>query len=185
MIYSKPVIANMNKALFLDRDGVVNHDKGHVHRVADFEFIPGIFELCKRAQALDYQIIIVTNQGGIARGMYTEDDFHHLMDWVKAEFTKHQITINDVLYCPHHPDHGDKISCTCRKPEPGMLRHAIAQHNLDSKRCIMIGDHETDMMAAQAAGISKRFLLSVNTSDMPETYATNTFTRLTDIINHL
>ena len=109
----------MLKALFLDRDGVINVEKDYLYKIEDFEFINGIFELCRYYQAQNYLIIVVTNQSGIDRGYYTEDDLELLTGWMKNKFKKHGIDIAKVYYCPHHPDiSGD---CQCRKPKPGML----------------------------------------------------------------
>ena len=121
------------KSFFLDRDGVINVEKHYLHLIKDFEFIDGIFELCQAAQQSGYCLIIITNQSGIARGYYTEKQFHELMSWVVDEFAKRGITITDVFYCPHHPIHGTGIyatECACRKPQPQMLINAANKHNL-------------------------------------------------------
>lgn len=147
----------MTKALFLDRDGVINKDIGYAYKPEDIEFIPGIFDLCRRAIELDYQIIIVTNQSGIARGYYTEADFQALNQWMRARFAEQAIPISAIYHCPHHPDiSGD---CQCRKPHAGMILQAIEQFALDAHRSVMIGDNLSDMLAASKAGISCRLLL--------------------------
>ena len=109
----------MNKALFIDRDGVINVDKRHVYRKEDFEFTAGIFDLCRKYSDAGYKLLIITNQAGIAKGIYTEDDFNSLMEWVVEEFNRRKITIDKVYYCSHHPDFTGL--CRCRKPEAGML----------------------------------------------------------------
>jgi D-glycero-D-manno-heptose 1,7-bisphosphate phosphatase len=141
----------MNKALFIDRDGVINVDKVHVSRKEDFEFTPGIFDLCRKYCDAGYLIIVVTNQAGIAKGLYTEDDFLKLTDWMTGEFKKNRITISKVYYCPHHPDITGP--CECRKPKPGMILKAREEFNLDLSTCVLVGDNETDLQAGRNAGI--------------------------------
>ena len=94
----------MKKALFLDRDGVINKEKNYLYKIEDFEFIDGVFDTCRYFQDLGYLIIVITNQAGIARGKYTEKDFEILTTWMLKEFEKENITISKVYYCPHHPD---------------------------------------------------------------------------------
>jgi D-glycero-D-manno-heptose 1,7-bisphosphate phosphatase len=158
----------VNKALFLDRDGIINVDHGYVFKQAEFEFAPGIFELCSYAQTSGYQLIVITNQAGIARGYYTEEDFEKLTKWMIAEFNKQGIIITDVFYCPHHPTKGkgDYLqACGCRKPKPGMIFAAKKKHRLDLKQSIFIGDKVSDMKAAEAAGIHNRILVDGKYSD--------------------
>ncbi len=154
---------SVNKALFLDRDGVINVDHGYVSQKEQFEFINGIFELCNHAKAMNYMIIIVTNQSGIGRGYYSQADFDVLTAWMSAEFAKQGISITQVYNCPHHPEkaEGDyKIDCQCRKPQPGMILQAAAEHHIDVTQSVLIGDKMSDMKAAEAAGIPKRVLLN-------------------------
>ena len=146
----------MKKALFLDRDGVINIDKGHVIRSEDFEFTPGIFELCRKYQDNGYMIIVITNQARIAKGICTEDDFEKLTIWMTVEFKKNGIEISKVYHCPHHPDITGP--CNCRKPNPGMLLLAINDFDLDISQCILIGDKETDLEAGRRAGIPEKNL---------------------------
>jgi len=147
----------MNKALFLDRDGVVNIDKGYVHKIEDFEFIDGIFELCQYYQNKGYMIIIITNQAGIARGYYTEEDFFRLSEWMKKEFEKRNVKITDIFYCPHHPDFTGE--CECRKPNPGMILEAAQKYNINLSESILIGDKITDIEAGDKANLSKIYLI--------------------------
>jgi D-glycero-D-manno-heptose 1,7-bisphosphate phosphatase len=144
------------KALFLDRDGVVNVEKDYLYKVEDFEFIEGIFELCRHYADLGYLIFIVTNQSGISRGFYTEKDFDSLTSWMVGEFENHGIVISKVYHCPHHPD----ISgyCSCRKPEPGMILSAKEEFDLDLSRSLIIGDKERDIEAGLNAGINGTYL---------------------------
>lgn len=146
----------MQKALFLDRDGVINVEKNYLYRIEDIVFIDGIFELCRAAIQSGYCLIIVTNQAGIARGYYSESQFHELMDWVRLQFANRNIPIKDIFFCPHHPVHGKgkyKIDCQCRKPHPQMLYQAARKHNLDLKKSIIVGDKVSDIQAGKAVQV--------------------------------
>lgn len=152
----------MNKAVFLDRDGVINVDHAYVYKPADFEFIDGVFEACRFFSQQGYLLIVVTNQSGIARGYYSEQDFQQLTSWMQQQFQANGITIDGVYYCPHHPDKGIepyKRDCDCRKPAPGMLLQAIREHNIDPAASIMLGDKGADMQAAAAASIGRKILV--------------------------
>ncbi|MEN4044724.1 D-glycero-beta-D-manno-heptose 1,7-bisphosphate 7-phosphatase [Sulfurimonas sp. NWX367] len=168
----------MKKALFLDRDGVVNVEKEYLYKREDFEFIDGIFDLCKHYQNLGYLIIIVTNQSGIARAYYTEEDFELLTDWMIQEFKKRNIDIAKVYHCPHHPD--INIKCSCRKPEPGMILEAQKEFNLDLTHSLMIGDKERDIEAAINAGISETYLFD-EINQIRSSKATKTVSKLDEI----
>ena len=124
----------------------------------DFEFIDGIFELCQKYQNLNYLIVVVTNQSGIARGYYSEDDFEKLTVWMIETFKREGIGINDVYHCPHHPDISGP--CSCRKPEPGMLLEAAKKHDIDLKHSLLVGDSERDITAAHRAGLEETYLFS-------------------------
>ena len=143
------------KTIFLDRDGVINEEVKYLHRINDFKFIDGIFEACHHFQNLGYSIIIVTNQSGIARGLYKDEDFQVLTNWMLEEFKKNNIEILDIYYCPHGP----ASKCNCRKPKPGMLIDAKIKHNLNMKNSWMIGDKEADIKAANEASIKKTILV--------------------------
>ncbi|AUL73533.1 D-glycero-beta-D-manno-heptose 1,7-bisphosphate 7-phosphatase [Pseudoalteromonas sp. 13-15] len=152
----------LHKALFLDRDGVVNVDHGYVYQNENFEFIKGIFSTCKTFFDAGYKIIVVTNQSGIGRGYYTEAEFKVLTQWMKTQFSHHDIKIADVYFCPHHPKKALPEylkQCDCRKPAPGMLLQGIKEHNIDPEQSIMVGDKLSDMQAAQKAGIATRVLV--------------------------
>lgn len=153
----------MNRALFLDRDGIINIDHGYVYQPEKFEFVDGIFDVCLHAQQLGLQIIVITNQSGIARGMYSEEDFLTLTKWMNEQFSKHKVVITDVFFCPHHPTKGNnpyKVQCKCRKPEPGMILDAAKKHNIDLTNSIFIGDKISDLIAADNAGIPNRILVN-------------------------
>ncbi|GAB2683260.1 D-glycero-beta-D-manno-heptose 1,7-bisphosphate 7-phosphatase [Aliiglaciecola sp. 3_MG-2023] len=151
------------KALFLDRDGVINVDHGYASRPEQIDFISDIFPLCKWFQQQGYIIIVITNQSGIGRGYYTEDDFHQLSKWMQSEFEKRGIKVTEFFYCPHHPTKakGKYLqSCACRKPNPGMLEQAQKKFDIDMSHSVMIGDNKTDMLAASRAGVAHRYLYS-------------------------
>lgn len=154
--------SELRPALFLDRDGVLNVDHGYVHRPDQFEWVPGAVETIRLANELGYLVVVVTNQAGIARGFYTEETFREFMTWLVAEAASHGARIDAYYYSPYHPVHGlgDYLKDSdCRKPKPGMLLKAFAEHPIDRSRSLMVGDFETDVQAAEAAGIpGHRFL---------------------------
>ena len=143
------------KTIFLDRDGVINKEVEYLFRISDFEFIEGVFDACLYFQQLDYKIIIISNQSGIARGYYTKSDYQKITEWMLNQFNIKGISILDILYCPHGPE----SSCNCRKPKPGMLIEAKDKYNIDMKDSWMIGDKETDIEAANLAGINNTILV--------------------------
>jgi len=154
-------------AVFLDRDGIINKDRGYVHKIDEFHFIDGVFDACREMSKAGYRLIIITNQAGIARGYYTEEEFHYLTNWMLNEFRQHGIEIDDVYYCPHHPVHGMgeyRCDCDCRKPAPGMILRAAKEHSLDLRHSILIGDKTTDIEAGRTAGIGCCVLVSTGHS---------------------
>jgi len=157
------VYKKMNKALFLDRDGVINIEKNYLYRVEDLEFIDGIFEVVKYYYDKGYLIIIVTNQSGIARGYFSEDDFWNLMYKITKEFEKRGVKLTHIYYCPHHPDITGE--CECRKPKPGMILEAIRTYNIDPQQSILIGDSKRDIEAANNAGIENTYFVKNNLKD--------------------
>jgi len=144
-----------NKALFLDRDGVINTDHGFVRRREDFQFLAGLFELCRYFQNREYKLIVITNQSGVARGYFTEEDVQELHKYMLAELQKERITITDIFYCisvdDAHPD---------RKPNPGLFLKARDAHSLDMAASVSVGDKERDIIAARKAGVGINILLS-------------------------
>lgn len=170
----------MKKALFLDRDGVINVELNYLYKIEEFRFIEGVLELCKYYQSLGYLIIIVTNQSGIARGYYSESDFEKLTAWMIKEFAKNGITITKVYHCPHHTEISGE--CSCRKPEPGMILQAKKEFDIDLENSILVGDKERDIEAAISAGIKESYLF-----DEAELHnsskATKIVSRLEDIYN--
>lgn len=142
--------------LLLDRDGVVNVNHGYVHRPEDTEWVDGIFELAAEASAAGIGIVVCTNQAGIGRGYYSDRQFRSYMEWMHRQFERNGSPILRTYYCPHHPEAAcDDYAqpCDFRKPGPGMLLAAMRHFGVDATRCLMIGDQETDMQAAAAAGV--------------------------------
>lgn len=137
----------MNKAVFLDRDGTINKDKGYLYRIEDFEFIPGSIEGLKIFQDAGYKLILITNQSGIARGYYTEKDYKVLTEWLLRQFYDVGIEIARCYYCPHHPEAKIlkyRFECECRKPAISLFQKAVNDFNLDLDNCIAIGDRVRD-----------------------------------------
>ena len=167
----------MRKALFLDRDGVVNVEKNYLHKIEEFELVEGIVEVCRVYQESGYLIIIVTNQSGISRGYYSEDDFAILSKWMVEHFKTLGITITHIYHCPHH-ESIDGV-CDCRKPEPGMFLEAQKAYDLDMVMSVMIGDNERDIEAAQRAGVGMNILFS---SDVIESKANRVISSLKEIL---
>ena len=143
------------KTIFLDRDGVINKDINYLHKIDDFEFIDGIFDVCLYFQSLGYKIIIITNQSGISRGYYSLSDYQKVTQWMLDQFKYKNINILDIFHCPHGPD----STCDCRKPKPGMFLKARDKHNTDMEKSWMIGDKERDTIAANSAGIDNTILI--------------------------
>jgi D-glycero-D-manno-heptose 1,7-bisphosphate phosphatase len=138
------------KAIFLDRDGVINEDRGYVYKQDDFIFKKHIFEALRHFQKHGYLIFVVTNQSGIARGYYSEDDFLKLTEYMMDKFAKNGITITKLYYCPHAPE----ANCSCRKPNPAMLLKAKNEFDVDMSASWLIGDKQSDIEAAARAGIT-------------------------------
>jgi D-glycero-D-manno-heptose 1,7-bisphosphate phosphatase len=144
------------RALFLDRDGVINVDTGYAHRPDQIQFVDGIFDLVAAATRLGYRVFVITNQAGIGRGYYTEQAFLALTDWIASRFAEAGGSIDGTYFCPHHPEHGIGVyrqSCDCRKPAPGMLLQAAREHGIDLARSVFVGDKQSDMDAGRRAGV--------------------------------
>ena len=150
------------KVAFLDRDGVINEDTGYTYRWEQFVYKRLVKTALLKLLELDYQLIIITNQSGIARGYYTEKDFMLLTKLIEEDLYSSGIKLLDVFYCPHHLK--GKIeqytgSCHCRKPQPGLFFQAFEKYNIDIDQSVMFGDQDSDMKAAKEAGIQHRFII--------------------------
>lgn len=148
------------RALFLDRDGTVNIDRHYVHRIEDFEPVPGIFELCAAAASKGYALVVVTNQSGIERGYFTLEQYEALTAHMRSLFAQHGAPLLDVLCCPflNHPD---------RKPNPGMFLKAAAKWGIDLAASVSLGDKPRDVAAGAAAGVGANYLLDAEATSCP------------------
>lgn len=149
-------------AIFLDRDGTINVDHGYVCEVDRFEFIDGVIDAMKELKAMGFALVLVTNQSGIARGLFTEADFENLTEWMDWSLADRGVDLDGIYYCPHHPQ-GEVAAftqvCDCRKPLPGMLLSARDFLNIDMASSYMVGDKIEDMQAGQAAGVGTKVLV--------------------------
>ncbi len=180
----------MKKAVFLDRDGVINVDSGYVHTIDEFEYIEGVFEACSELKQQGYLLVVVTNQAGIARGYYSEDEFEQLTEWMDWNFADKGVDLDGIYYCPHHPEQGlgeYKQDCDCRKPKPGMLVSAQRFLKIDMAQSVMVGDKADDMRAAIAAGVSTRILVHTGKAidKEGEQLATVVLDSIADVPNYL
>jgi D-glycero-D-manno-heptose 1,7-bisphosphate phosphatase len=152
----------VHRALFLDRDGVINVDRGYVSLPQETEWVPGIFDLCQRATGMGFRLVVVTNQAGIARGYYSEDQFQAYTAWMHQQFAGRGLLITATYHCPHHPTEGIgplRRACDCRKPMPGMLLRARNELGIDLESSALIGDKLSDIQAARAAGVGRALLV--------------------------
>lgn len=158
-------LANKQKAIFLDRDGTINEYVGFLRKEEDFRLIPGVSEAIKKINNSGYLAIVVTNQPVIARGEVTEEELEEIHKKMETLLGLDGAYIDDIYYCPHHPDKGFegeipelKIECDCRKPKTGMLEKAAREHNIDLSSSIMIGDSTLDIKMAENAGMQSILL---------------------------
>lgn len=159
----------LRKAAFLDRDGVINKDKAYVYRWEDFEFCPGSIEAMIKLQNAGYALVIITNQSGLARGYYNEEEYQNLCESLHKHLAKHGVKIDGIFHCPHHPLGSVQslaLICDCRKTAPGLLIKASHQLGIDLHNSILIGDKQSDIDAARAAGVGRAYIISSDNSDM-------------------
>jgi len=156
----------MHKAVFIDRDGVINNDEGHyyVYRVEDFKINKHIVDGFQMLHEAGYKLIIITNQGGVAKGQYTEEDVKKVHDYFIDQMAQQDIPITAIYYCPHH---NSVSECDCRKPKPGMIHRAIREHQIDANQSFLIGDSVRDIQAGEAAGLKACFKIDANASILP------------------
>lgn len=155
-------------AIFFDRDGVLNKDIGYAYLPDHITWVDGAMDAIKHANEQGYLVFVVTNQSGVARGLYTEKDVLNLHAWMRKECLSHGAVIHDMVFCPHHPTQGQgehKKQCKCRKPAPGMLLGLARAHAIDMTHSHMIGDNQSDMDAAQAAGVRGHLFCGGNLAD--------------------
>jgi D,D-heptose 1,7-bisphosphate phosphatase len=145
----------MNKAIFLDRDGTINKDSGYTFKIEDLVFLPNVISGLKELSKLNYKLIIITNQSGIGRGYYAEEDYDQFRDEMHKRLKNSRVDIDAEYFCPHHPTEGlgkYKIHCNCRKPKSGMLEKAAEDFNLDLGKCWFIGDRTNDIKCGNKTG---------------------------------
>jgi len=156
VLSARPSGVTGSAGVFLDRDGVLNRDLNYVHAPDRFEPVPGAAEAIAWLNAQGRKVVFVTNQAGIARGYYSEEQFVAFTRWIEDWLAARGARIEATYFCPHHPTAGSGsylLACGCRKPEPGMVRAGLADFSLDPAQCFLIGDQPTDIAAAEAAGI--------------------------------
>lgn len=147
-------------AVFLDRDGTLNVDKGYVHRMEDWEWIPGAIGAITALKKAGFLVIVITNQAGIARDYYDEADMNNLHAIINMELQKHGATIDGFYHCPHHPEFGEERECECRKPMPGMIYEAERDLDIDLDHSWLVGDKASDIQAGLAAGVRSILVLT-------------------------
>lgn len=141
----------MRKVVFLDRDGVINHDPGDYTKSAeDFQILPGVFEALRKLNHLNFDLIVITNQGGIAKGLYSLEDFYAIDQKMHTAFQEKNIRVLETFFCPHHPDYG---RCLCRKPHSLMVQKAIGKYQVSIEDSVLVGDKERDVQCAEGAGV--------------------------------
>lgn len=172
----KAILAMKNKVIFLDRDGTINKEVNYLYRTDDFKFIPKATKAIKNFHHLGYQVMVITNQAGVAKGYYGEDDIKRLHAYLDELLKKEATYIDAYYYCPHHPAGIIKkysYPCPCRKPNTGMLEKAFVDYPIDRENSILIGDKESDIDAGKRAGIGRCILVRsghpINESDIKAT----------------
>jgi D-glycero-D-manno-heptose 1,7-bisphosphate phosphatase len=151
----------MNKAIFLDRDGIINEEIGdYVKRFEDFKLLPHLAETLKNYQSQGFLIIVITNQGGLAKGLYNITELNKMHQYFLTEMEKEGVTIAEIYFCPHHPDFNG--NCLCRKPGSLLVEKAMARFNIDPKASYFIGDRPRDAEAGEKVGV-KGILVASNT----------------------
>jgi D-glycero-D-manno-heptose 1,7-bisphosphate phosphatase len=155
-------MARPRKAAFLDRDGVINRECDYLYRVSDFEFLPGALQGLRQLSELGFLLAVVTNQSGIARGLYTETDYSALTEHMVAELASHGVTLAGIRHCPHLPEasmEAYRCDCNCRKPKPGMVLDLAKRLDVDLSASILVGDKLSDLQAGRAAGVARCYLV--------------------------
>ncbi|EIJ67346.1 D-glycero-beta-D-manno-heptose 1,7-bisphosphate 7-phosphatase [Pasteurella bettyae] len=182
----------MKKAIFLDRDGTINIDHGYVYQIDDFEFIEGSIEALKELKQMGYLLVLVTNQSGIARGYYSEEQFLTLTEWMDWSLADREVDFDGIYYCPHHPEGKGEYRqvCDCRKPQPGMLLQAIKDLKIDPSQSFMVGDKIEDLQAGNSAHIKYKVLVKTGKHITEEgeklaDYILESISELPRIIKHI
>jgi D-glycero-D-manno-heptose 1,7-bisphosphate phosphatase len=150
------------KAAFIDRDGVLNEERAFVHRIEDFQLVPGAIEALRALQSAGTLLVVITNQSGIARGLYSEADYLALTAQIRERLQADGIRLDAVEYCPHLADapvERYRLDCECRKPKAGMLTKAIRALDIDPQASFLVGDRLSDIEAGRAAGVGRCYLV--------------------------
>ncbi|MFX0082901.1 MAG: D-glycero-beta-D-manno-heptose 1,7-bisphosphate 7-phosphatase [Candidatus Hodarchaeota archaeon] len=151
-------ITNKNRAIFLDRDGVINREVNYLSDPDLFEFIPGSIEALKILKQKGFLLIVITNQAGIARGYFSEETLNQIHDKMNRILYENNIILDDLFYCPHHPDFTG--ACNCRKPNPGMMLKAKKKYNIDLQASFMVGDTLIDIETGKLANCKTILVLT-------------------------
>ncbi len=182
--------AKSKRAVFLDRDGVLNVDTGYIDKVDDFEFIDGSIEAMIELKKKGYLLVVITNQSGIARGYFSEEQFHTLTEWMDWSLADRGVDLDGIYYCPHHAEKGlgeFKVDCDCRKPKPGMLFDAIDELGIDVENSILVGDKPSDIQAGIAAGVKLNYLVLTgkDITEQGEVLATAVYDDLASVVDSI
>lgn len=179
----------MTKVAFLDRDGVINKEINYLNKIRDFEYTVNCIEGLLLLISKGYEIVIITNQAGIAKGIFSLQDYNRLTDWMLSNLLTYGIRILECVYCPHHPDgivEEYSKDCKCRKPKSGMIDYAICKYKVDLESSILIGDKISDIQAGQNAGLNNLFLVSSGHYLDSELYVKNkVYSSILEIAQHL
>ncbi|AIN13622.1 D-glycero-alpha-D-manno-heptose-1,7-bisphosphate 7-phosphatase [Yersinia pseudotuberculosis] len=161
------------KIAFLDRDGVINKEVNYLYKIDNFVFTPNCIDGLRRLREKNFEIVIITNQAGIAKGFYSVDDYNDLTFWYREKLLSYGVDILDILYCPHHPNGcvpEYSIECNCRKPKTGLLEEVAKKYQIDIKESILVGDKQSDLNAGISFGISKVYLVETGHKIPKENY---------------
>lgn len=179
----------MSKAVFFDRDGVINKDYGYVGDIASFDFVEGIKESLAKLRSLGYILILVTNQSGIARGRYSEADFMKVTAFMQQVLAIHNAQFDGIYYCPHHPTgqiEKYRCDCDCRKPKEGMFKKAQLAFGIDAEESICIGDRARDLQGAAKIGVKKLILVGTNAENEQKQFKNaEIFNSVKDFVDNL
>lgn len=185
----------MKRAVFLDRDGVINKEKNYLYKIDEFEFVEGVITSLKKLKEEGFLLIVITNQSGVGRGYYSEEDVNKLHEFINMELMRENIQIDDFYYCPHHHIHGHgeyKKKCDCRKPNTGMLQKAIKEYSIDINKSYLVGDRKSDIDCGRKIGL-KNLLVRTGYGKKTEEYFRNheeyydieIFDNLSEIVNKI